>query len=92
MIAIALATNPHILLLDEPTAGVSAEEAKELLERISEIRKRGIAILLIEHNMKVAMGISERMIVLNFGKKIAEGAPQEIAQNEVVIEAYLGRD
>jgi branched-chain amino acid transport system ATP-binding protein len=92
MIAIALATNPHILLLDEPTAGVSAEEAKELLELISEIRKRGIAILLIEHNMKVAMGISERMIVLNFGKKIAEGAPQEIAQNEVVIEAYLGRD
>ncbi len=92
MIAIALATNPRILLLDEPTAGVSAEEAKELLQLIAKIQERDIAILLIEHNMKVAMSISERMIVLNFGKKIAEGTPQEIAQNEVVIEAYLGRD
>jgi len=92
MITIALATDPRVLLLDEPTAGISMEEASELLELIMEIRNRGMTVLLIEHNMKVAMGISDRMIVLNFGKKIAEGVPKEIAENEDVIEAYLGRD
>jgi len=92
MITIALATDPRVLLLDEPTAGISMEEASELLELIMETRNRGMTVLLIEHNMKVAMGISDRMIVLNFGKKIAEGVPKEIAENEDVIEAYLGRD
>jgi len=92
MIAIALCTDPELLLLDEPTAGVNAEEAQEILDLISRINQKQVAILLIEHNMKIAMKISKKMVVLNFGKMIAEGSPEEIASNEAVIEAYLGRD
>jgi branched-chain amino acid transport system ATP-binding protein len=92
MIAIALATEPELLLLDEPTAGVSAEEAQELLGLIEQIQHKQKTILLIEHNMKVAMKVSQRMVVLNFGRQIAEGTPEEISRNEAVIEAYLGRD
>jgi branched-chain amino acid transport system ATP-binding protein len=92
MIAIALCTDPELLLLDEPTAGVNAEEAQEILDLISRINQKQVAILLIEHNMKIAMKISKKMVVLNFGKMIAEGGPEEIASNEAVIEAYLGRD
>lgn len=91
MIAIAMATDPKLLLLDEPTAGMNAEEIDQLINIIGKIRSRGIAVLLIEHNMRVAMSICERLVVLNYGKKIAEGLPQEIANNEEVIEAYLGR-
>ena len=92
MIAIALATDPELLLLDEPIAGMGAAEIDELMGIVSRIRDRGVSILLIEHNMKVVMGVSDRIAVLNYGLKIAEGPPEEIANNEAVIEAYLGRD
>lgn len=91
MIAIAMASDPKLLLLDEPTAGMNAEEIDHLTEIIRKIKQRGIAILLIEHNMRLAMGICERLIVLCYGKKIAEGLPKEISGNDAVVEAYLGR-
>ncbi len=87
----ALATNPKVLLLDEPAAGMNATETAELMETIKRIRTRfSVAILLIEHDMKLVMGICERIYVLNYGKVIAEGTPSEIAVNEDVITAYLG--
>lgn len=92
MIAIALATDPELLLLDEPIAGMGTAEIDELMGMLSLIREKGVSILLIEHNMKIVMGVSDRVAVLNYGVKIAEGLPDEIANNEVVIEAYLGRD
>jgi branched-chain amino acid transport system ATP-binding protein len=91
-IARALATRPRLLLLDEPVAGMNARETKELLAIISKIRKMGITILLIDHDMKFVMGLCDRIYVLNFGRKIAEGTPQEIQHNESVLEAYLGRE
>jgi branched-chain amino acid transport system ATP-binding protein len=92
MIAIALATEPKLLLLDEPTAGMSAEETDAVVELIGKMRGKGITLLLIEHNMKMAMNICNRLIALENGEKIAEGFPEQIANNEKVIEAYLGRD
>jgi branched-chain amino acid transport system ATP-binding protein len=90
-IARALAARPKLLLLDEPAAGLNTGETFELMEKIHEIRDRfDLAILLIEHNMELVMGICERIIVLNFGKTIAQGNPDEIRCNPVVIEAYLG--
>jgi branched-chain amino acid transport system ATP-binding protein len=90
-IARALAARPKLLLLDEPAAGLNTGETQELMEKIHEIRDRfGVAILLIEHNMELVMGICERILVLNFGKTIAQGNPQEVRSNPVVIEAYLG--
>lgn len=90
-IARALATNPKLLLLDEPAAGMNPNETKELMNTISFIRNKfNIAILLIEHDMDLVMGICERLYVLNFGKVIASGLPDEIQNNKEVIAAYLG--
>lgn len=90
-IARALATDPTLLLLDEPAAGMNPLETAELIDLIRQIRiEMGKTILLIEHDMKVVMGIYERVTVLNYGKKIAEGTPGEVQKNEAVIKAYLG--
>ncbi len=90
-IARALATEPFLLLLDEPAAGMNPQETRELDEMIVRIRnEEGVSILLIEHDMKLVMNISDRIYVMEYGKRIAKGTPQEIRNNPKVIEAYLG--
>lgn len=92
-IARALATEPKLLLLDEPAAGMNPQETKELMEMIRWIRKEfNLSILLIEHDMGLVMGVCERIYVLEYGMKIAEGTPEEIKHNTRVIEAYLGEE
>jgi len=88
----ALASEPDLLLLDEPVAGLNLTETNEIAELIRKIRAQGVSILLVEHDMNLVMGISDQVVVLNYGRKIAEGHPREIQRNEEVLAAYLGSE
>jgi ABC-type branched-subunit amino acid transport system ATPase component len=91
-LARALASQPKLLLLDEPAAGLNTAETEILVDLLSQICKRGITILLVEHDMNLVMTVSDHITVLNFGKKIAEGSCEMIENNQEVIDAYLGRE
>jgi branched-chain amino acid transport system ATP-binding protein len=92
-IARAMATDPFLLLLDEPAAGMNPHETQELDDLIVKLREaEGVSILLIEHDMKLVMSLSDRIYVVDYGKKIAQGSPEEIKHNPAVIKAYLGED
>jgi branched-chain amino acid transport system ATP-binding protein len=91
-IARALALRPRLLLLDEPSAGLRFEESAQLMELIRQVRDQGIGVLLIEHNMHVVMDLCKRIVVLDHGSKIAEGSPEGIRSNSLVIQAYLGKE
>jgi branched-chain amino acid transport system ATP-binding protein len=91
-ICIALATNPRLLLLDEPVTGMHPEETLATVRLIKKIRDRGMTIVVVEHDMEAVMTLCDRITVLNYGQKIAEGSPEEIRENKEVIEAYLGRE
>jgi branched-chain amino acid transport system ATP-binding protein len=89
-VGIAMATNPQLLMLDEPAAGLNSEEALEMKQRIEKINERGVSLIVVDHNMRFIMSLCHRIVVLNYGQKLAEGTPREIQRNEKVIKAYLG--
>jgi branched-chain amino acid transport system ATP-binding protein len=89
-LAVALASRPELLLLDEPFAGLSADEIEDMAEHIQRLRREGMTFVVVEHNMRALMRLADRVCVLNFGQKVAEGTPREIAENPEVIRAYLG--
>lgn len=89
-ICMALAAGPKLILLDEPTAGMSGAETAEIMDIITRTREAGVAVILVEHDLKVVMGVCDRILVLNFGRRIAEGTPSEVAADPEVISAYLG--
>jgi branched-chain amino acid transport system ATP-binding protein len=91
-IAVALTAEPNLLLLDEPFAGMNPEETRHMMDLIRKVRESGITILLVEHDMQAVMGLCERITVVNFGRLLTEGTPDEIKTNKDVIEAYLGTD
>jgi branched-chain amino acid transport system ATP-binding protein len=91
-VSIALATQPKLLLLDEPLTGMHPEETLRMLDLIKKLQGRNITIVLVEHNMDAVMQLCDRIVVLNHGRKIAEGLPMEIRDNQEVIEAYLGTE
>jgi branched-chain amino acid transport system ATP-binding protein len=91
-VAVALAANPKLLLLDEPMAGMNPTEAMTMVNDLRRIRDTGITLIVVEHNMTALMALAERIVVLNFGQKLAEGRPEEVRQNKDVIEAYLGME
>ncbi len=89
-VAIGLATEPKLLLLDEPVTGMNPTEKQQMVDLVRQVRDRGVTVMLVEHDMRTVMGLCEKISVLDFGKKIAEGSPEEILHNQQVIEAYLG--
>ncbi|SVC19497.1 uncharacterized protein METZ01_LOCUS272351, partial [marine metagenome] len=90
-LGIALAARPSLLLLDEPAAGLNPPEVSNLMAMIQQIRHEGVTIVLVEHDMKLVMSVSDRIVVLDHGRKIAEGRPEEVRTNQRVVEAYLGK-
>lgn len=91
-VCVALASNPKLLLLDEPLTGMNPNETTTMVDKIRQIRDSGVTIILVEHNMRAVMRVCDRIVALNYGKKLTEGLPQEIRENKELIEAYLGRE
>jgi branched-chain amino acid transport system ATP-binding protein len=90
-IAVGLAASPRLMLLDEPASGMNVDEAERMMMLIRRLKDRGITVVLVEHNMRVVMGISDYVVVLDCGQTIAKGAPREVSEDAAVITAYLGR-